>query len=286
MRKALVVRAGRGIGTALVERLIGMEADVVAYSGSPKKLARLRESFSDSPGFRAAQGDACDPDELLAAAEGADVIVCGVYLTYDEKPEKARRMLEAVGIVAERTGAKVVILEGIYRPAGWSRPETPAGSRDRYLRISVPELYGAAAADTLTHYAIRQVARGKPVKRLADPQVRREYLYLDDAARMAAELASTESAYGRSWRLRGNPPISGAELLGMAGAAAGRPVRYERVGGWMLRLLERYEPGAMELLERYNRGEEEAGGDEAEYAGGPATSYEAGMARTVARRNG
>lgn len=286
MRKALIVRAGRGIGTALVERLIGMEVGVVAYSGSPKKLAKLRESYSESPRFRAAQGDACDPGELLTAAEGADVIVCGVYLTYDEKPEKARRMLEAVGSVADRTGAKVVVLEGIYRPAGRTSLEAPAEARDRYLHISVPELYGAAASDTLTHYAIRKVAQGKPVKRLADPEVRREYLYLDDAARMAAELAATESAYGRRWRLRGNPPISGAELLGIAGAAAGRPVRFERVGGWMLRLLERYEPGAMERLDRYNRGGEEAGDDEVEYAGGSVTSYEAGIARTVARWNG
>ncbi|WP_276353131.1 NAD(P)H-binding protein [Cohnella caldifontis] len=285
MRKALVVRAGRGFGKALIGTLAGRGVEVVAYTGSPEKTAALRESYSGSPGIRIVQGKADHPGELAAAAEGVDVIFCGLYLTYDEKPEKARRMLDAVRGAATRGGAKIVELQGIYRPAEALRDAPGHGAQRDILRISVPELYGPTASNTLTHYAIRKIVRGKAVMPFMDLSVRREYLYLDDAARHAAELASMESAYGKNWRLRGGPPLSCSELLGMAGAIAGREVRYERYAEWKLRLLRWYEPRVQELLERFNRGEEDAVAASV-YDGDPSISYETGLALTFGRLEG
>lgn len=41
MKKAMVVRVGKGIDGALIERLIGGGVDVVAYSGSRRRLTAL-----------------------------------------------------------------------------------------------------------------------------------------------------------------------------------------------------------------------------------------------------
>lgn len=283
MRKVMVVRAGRGIGRALIERLIRTEIEVVAYSGSARKLEELRGTYPSETRLRTVRGDAGNAEELAAAAEGTDVILCGVYLTYDEKPAKARRMLQAVRLAAARTGARVVVLEGVYRPADEDGFAAELARDPRVLLLEVPELYGADAANTLTHYALRKLMQGKPVKRLVDPDVRREYLYADDAARYAAELASDEAAFGKRWRLQGGPPLSGAELLGLAGALAGKPVRFERVGGWKLRLLKWAEPRAKELLERYDDGERVPGPDDRVYVGASPCPYEAGLARTLER---
>lgn len=48
MLKAMVVRAGSGWGRALVKQLIGANIEVVAYSGSQRKLESLQEAFSCS----------------------------------------------------------------------------------------------------------------------------------------------------------------------------------------------------------------------------------------------
>ncbi|CDN44161.1 hypothetical protein BN871_EG_00120 [Paenibacillus sp. P22] len=125
MLKAMVVRAGSGWGKALVKQLIGANVEVVAYSGSQRKLDALEEAFSSTSLLRTARGEAGNRSKLLAAAEGVDVIFCGVYLTYDDKPEKVRRMLEAVRSAAAATGARTVTLEGVYLPADEEEPMHP-----------------------------------------------------------------------------------------------------------------------------------------------------------------
>jgi len=280
MRKAMVIRAGRGIGGALVEKLIGKGVDVIAYSGSEHKLSRLREALAHSPHLITVQGDVRNSGELLAAADGVDVIFCGIYLTYDEKPNTVRQMLEAVEAVSSRTNAKVVIIEGIYRPA--DENERLERSELRYLRLISPELYGAEASNTIIHYPLKKIAQGEKAKVLGNPENKREYLYLDDAAQYAVELASKESAYGKTWRLRGGPVISTEELLLIAGSAINTASRIERISGWQWRLLRAYEPKAKAMLDGYERANRELQEHGLEYSGSsPATSYEAGIAETV-----
>jgi nucleoside-diphosphate-sugar epimerase len=274
----MVIRAGSGWGRMLVERLIGENVEVVAYSGSQQKLEALQTTIS-SPLLRTVIGDAGDHGELMAAASGVDVILCGVYLAYDDKPEKVHRMLEAVRSVSAATGAKTVIVEGVYSPADAKESANLPGPHS--MRISSPELYGEAMSNTLIHYALRKIVRGKPVKLLIDPSVRRDYLFIDDAVRYFLELASTNSAYGGNWNLRGNGPISQAELLGLAGAAVQIVPRFEPHGGWQQRLLQWYEPRVKIMLDNYERLGEENGTSSMEYDGAPPTSYQEGIALTV-----
>ncbi|MBD3917308.1 NAD(P)H-binding protein [Paenibacillus sp. PR3] len=179
MVKAMVVRAGNGWGRALIKQLIGSNFAVVAYSGSKQKLEALGETFSSSSLLQTVHGDAGNQGELLAAAQGVDVIFCGVCLTYDDKPEKVRMMLEAVKRVSAVTGARTVILEGVYLPA----EEALSSPDKKAMRISIPELYGEGISNTIIHYALRKIVQGKPIKKLVDPSVRRDYLYVEDAAK-------------------------------------------------------------------------------------------------------
>lgn len=282
MKKAMVVRVGKGIGGALIERLIGGGVDVVAYSGSRRKLTALEETFAHSSHLRTVLGDAHDAEALLAAAaDGVDVIFCGIYLTYDENPEKVGQMLEAIEMVSEKTGAKVVIIEGIYRPAGEN--EQALRSDARYMRLLSPELYGANVSNTIIHYQLKKIAQGKAVKLMTNPAIKREYLYVADAVQDVVELASQDSSFGETWRLCGGPAITAEELIGIAGSVVHAIPRIERIGGWKLRLLQWHEPRAKEILNRYNRGGRNNQEFGLEYVGsGVATSYEAGITATVA----
>lgn len=277
MIKALVMRAGSGWGRAMIKQLIGANVEVVAYSGSERKLEALKETFSSSPLLRTVRGDADNPNELLAAAEGVNVVICGVYLTYDDKPEKVRRMLEAVKSVSSVTGARTIILEGVYFPI----EETPNSPAENSMRIIIPELYGEGVSNTIIHYALRKVIQGKPVKRLIDPSVRSDYLYVEDAVRNVRELALVDSAYGKQWNLRGNDPISQKELLDLAGSVVQADPRIENRGGWQLRLLKWFEPGAKRMLDQYERlgGNDRVQGIESHDAN--PTPYQVSIASTV-----
>lgn len=277
MTKAMVVRAGNGWGRGLIKQLIGANIEVVAYSGSEQKLEALKETFSSSSLLQTVRGDAGNPSELLAAAEGVDVIFCGVYLTYDDKPEKVRRMLEALRSVSAAAGARTVILEGVYFPTD----EIPDSLADNAMRIIVPELYGEGVANTIIHYALRKVIQGKPIKRLIDPSVRRDYLYVEDAARNVRELAFADSAYGKQWVLRGNDPISQKELLDLAGSIVQAAPRFESSGGWQLRLLKWYEPRTKRMLEQYERLGDRAKAHGIEFSVTYSTPYQEGIAETV-----
>ncbi|SFB52289.1 Nucleoside-diphosphate-sugar epimerase [Cohnella sp. OV330] len=281
MIKAMVVRAGSGWGRALTKRLIGANVEVVAYSGSLRKLEGLEETYASTSLLRTVRGNARNRSELLAAAEGVDVIFCGAYLTYDDEPEKVRRMLEAVGSVSAATGARTVMLEGVYLPADESISDPANPPVKSSMRINSPELYGEGVSNTITHYALRKVIQGKTVKRLIDPSVARDYLYIEDAARYALELASTESAYGGVWNLRGNGPISQAELLDLAGSVVQATPRFEPIGGWQLRLLQWYEPRAKKMLNRLERLGEDSGRDGTDFCAPSPTPYPESIASTI-----
>ncbi|MBW7453048.1 NAD-dependent epimerase/dehydratase family protein [Paenibacillus sepulcri] len=279
MRKAIVIRAGRGIGGALVDELIRESVDVIAISGSQRKLDRLKETYPNATNLITVQGNVQNPDELLVASLGVDVIFCGIYLTYDEKPEAVQEMLKAVEKVSSQTGAKVVVIEGVYRP---DRESKMTFSDKHYLRLISPELYGAAASNTIIHYPLKKIAKGKPAKVIGNLSFKREYLYLKDAARYVVELALQASSYGKTWRLRGGPAISTEELLSLAGSAIKSDPHIKRIGGWKLRLLQAYEPGAKAFMELYEREDGESRENSLEYSGnGSVTPYEAGTAETI-----
>ncbi|MCK9860018.1 hypothetical protein [Paenibacillus sp. ATY16] len=277
MIKAMVVRAGSGWGTAMIKQLIGSNIEVVAYSGSKRKLEGLEKKLSSSSLLRTVRGDAGNPRELLAAAEGVDVIFCGTYLTYDDKPDKVRRMLEAVRGVSALTGARTVILEGVYFPAD----DNPSSPSEASMRIMIPELFGEGVSNTIIHYALRKIIQEKPIKRLIDPSVRRDYLYVEDAARYIQELAIADSAYGKNWRLRSNGQISQNELLDLAGSVIQRSPRIESSGGWQLRLLRWYESRAERMLNQYEQIGTNKKVQGIEFCGPITTPYQESIASTV-----
>lgn len=280
MKRAMVVRVGKGMSGALVETLIEAGVDVVACSGSRRKLTALEEACGRSPRLRAVQGDVREANVLRAAAsEGVDVIFCCVYQTYDDRPEAVLPMLAAVDSVSAAIGAKVVVIEGVYRPAaGDARTQRPDS---RTMRLLSPELFGAEVPNTIVYSAFKKAVQGKKVPLPGDPDDRREYAYAPDAARNVAELASQEARYGNVWRLGGRN-ASVRELLDIAGSVMQTRPRIEPVRDWKLKLLLRLEPEWKDVLDRYRQGN--AGRSPLpEIAGGVgASTMESGVAATVA----
>ncbi|TFE25535.1 NAD(P)H-binding protein [Cohnella luojiensis] len=278
MRKALVVRAGSAIGRALIEKLVAQGTETVAFSGSDRKLGRMKETYAQVPGFHTVSGKARNADDLALAAEGVDVIFYGVYLTYDDKPEAVNRITRAVVDVAARTGAKVVRIEGNYCPI----EDSSHMDGPNMLRIQSPELYGAFAKNTFVHYTLKKIAQAKPVNLPGRPSAQREYLYIPDAASRIIDLASRDSAFGGSWKLNSGATISVERLAAIAGEAVGIQPHLKPIGGWKLRLLYRFDRRASQLLNRYEGIDQQIPDNSLAYDGyAPVTPYEIGIAETI-----
>ncbi|MBB6633034.1 hypothetical protein [Cohnella thailandensis] len=279
MHKAMIVRVGNGIEEVMIERLLGQGVEVVAYSGSERKLAKLRERHADSSLLQTVKGAAGDEGGLLAAARGADAIFCCVYVAYDEREERVERMLNALNYVSGTLNIPLVLLEGTYRFL--ARKPFRFSSPDRVLRLAAPELYGETAADTVIHYYLKKIAKGEKPDVIGNPQAARGYLYLGDAAEYAIELAREESSYGKTWLLPAGAPLTLAEFGERAAAAAGSGSRPSSLSPWKRRLLGWAMPEMRELLIRY----ELAGVEQespTEFRGRPLrTDYSEGIVRTM-----
>ncbi|MFX3631582.1 MAG: hypothetical protein ACE3L7_01420 [Candidatus Pristimantibacillus sp.] len=120
------------------------------------------------------------------------------------------------------------------------------------------------------------------MKVLGNPSVKREYLYLNDAAQYAVELALKESSYGKIWRLRGGPTVTTEALLTIAASTVNIAPRFELISDWKLRLLRAYEPRSRALLDRYESNDWNLQEYELEYIGsGQVTTHEAAIAETI-----
>lgn len=280
MWKAIVMRAARPWGSRLVELLLEAGAEVVAHSHSERKLKRLKDGLNFPSRLHTVSGPAGNLKELLAVAQGAQVIFYDAYLTYNDKPEKVQHHLKVLSSLAAATGAKRVIVEGVYRPAG--EVGAAIGLESNMLRIFSPELYGVEASDTFVYYAFQRMVRGKSIKQLFDSTIRLEYAFFEDALRDTLELALSSAAYGRTWKLPTNGPISQVELLTAAYPDAELP-RFERVARWKIGLLILMEPKIGQLMKKYRSENRDVATSAINYVGVGLTSYEMGAAITIER---
>lgn len=228
--------------------------EVIAHSRSERKLERLKKRLASPFQLQTISG-AVDLKQLLTLAQ---VIFYDAYLTYDDRPEKVQHHLEVL------------------------RSQAYIGSDSNMLRIFSPELYGAEASDTFVYYAFQRMVHCKTIKQLFDPAIRQEYAFFEDALRDTLELAISSAAYGRTWKLHTNGPISQTELLTAAYPDAALP-RFKRVARWKIGLLFLAEPKIRQLMKKYSSNNRGAITSAINYVGGHLTSYEVGATITMER---
>ena len=81
-----------------------------------------------------------------------------------------------------------------------------------------------------------------------------EYVFVPDAVRIAAKLATHERGYGQRWILPGAGPITGQQVAAIVTRNLGRPVRLRTAGVAMLRIFSLFNTtlrGFMQLAPEY-----------------------------------
>ena len=262
----LVVGAGP-VGRHVARLLAGRGSDVVVAtrSGTDTGLA----------GVRHAAVDAADPEALVRAADGVDVLHnCanpGDYTTWREVwPPLAASLLST----AERTGAVYAITGNLYPygpvdgPMREGMPDAATDVKGRLRarlwadalaaheagRVRVVEVRGSdyvgpgvATNGHLTRVLPRAM-EGKGVRMIGRVDVPHTFTDVLDVARLQVAAADDASAHGRVWHVPSNPAISQRDALADLLRSVGKePVKVGTVPARVVSALGRVSPMMREL---------------------------------------
>lgn len=270
MSKALAVILGAGpvglaVGKVFLER--GIPVRYVTRSGK-----------AGLPGTEARSGDAKDPASLLAAAEGATILVHAVGVPYPLWQTEFPPMQAAVLATAEATGAVAVFAENLYSysaetmPLRESTPEVPptrkgairlqlsqqwlqAAKTGRVKAVSIraSDYFGPGATNSEnSHFGSRffpGFVAGKPVAFLGNPDARHSYTYLPDYARAVADVALDPTSWGRPWICPSLGPTTAREVAGLFAQEAEKTVKVGKLPRFLVQALGLVNPTIREVTE-------------------------------------
>ncbi|WP_010493161.1 NAD-dependent epimerase/dehydratase family protein [Paenibacillus elgii] len=311
MKKAIVVGATGGTGASVTEELVRRGIRTVAFGRSRGKLEQLKANLGNPHHLTIAVGDAFRPNDIVTASEGADVLFHCANVPYHEMVSKLIPLGESVMEAANRLSLKVVVIDGIY-PYGRrqmdratedhpKQPHTRKGkirlvyeemlfearwSQAKVMIVRLPDYYGPTANEaSYLGSTLEAIAAGKVAFFIGNMRVPREYVYLQDAAFMIAELAARDEAYGENWHIPGAGLISGREIVRIARQASGSSKPVIPLGRGGLTLLGIAVPVMKEVVEMLYLTEEPLvlSGDKYKRLIGQvrATSFEEGITNTV-----
>lgn len=268
--RVLVVGASGSFGSAVARALSQHPGYAVTATvrpgGSPVSL----------PGVETVPGDARDRDSLMAASEGAEIIVYGLNVPYHrwhaEMPHNARVLAD----VAAARKALVVLPGNVYglgddfsaplsEDAGRDAPTEKGRIRNaleaeleaacergaRLLVVRAGDYFGPCSTHTSWMSMLLPLVGQGVVLDPAPADVPHQWAYLPDVAEnTVALLDRREELPAVAYFHLAGPACTSAELLAAARVATGRP-RLRRLGfPWLvLRMLALFTPLIRELLE-------------------------------------
>lgn len=275
MKKAIVIGATGGTGAAILEELIKGNVDTIAFGRTREKLAQVAKSLGNPDHLSIAVGDAFKVQDVLAAAEGADVLFHCANVPYHEMVSKLIPLGEAIMEAANQRSMKVVVVDGIY-PYGRKQmdkaneehpkqPHTKKGktrlafeqmlfssrwNQAQTMIVRLPDYFGPTANQaSYLGSTLESIAAGKPALFIGNMRVPREFVYLPDAAKMIVELAFRDFAYGQNWHIPGAGVISGTEIVRIAQKASGAVKPVLPLGKISLSVLGIFLPVMKEIVE-------------------------------------
>jgi nucleoside-diphosphate-sugar epimerase len=242
--------AGNAIARALIDR--GLPVRGVNRSGR-----------ADLPsGIDVVAADITTGTGAAKALDGAAVIYMAAQPAYHRWSREFPDMLAAVIAEAERTGAKLVMIDNLYMYGPGHevlREDTPATATDRKgvvrhrmfdslmavhergsLRVTIgqaSDYFGPRADNSgVTALAIEPAAGGGKLRWMGSLDAPHSVAYLPDIARAYATLGTSDEADGRAWILPHGEAVTGRSFLSAVNASLGEDRSFAVVSPMMLRL--------------------------------------------------
>ena len=299
-----ILGAGGVIGIELAKHLPQYTNHIRLVNRNPKQVNPNDELF---------KADLLNPNDVLKAVEGSEVVYLTVGLPYSTQVwQKDWETVMRNTINACKThNAKLVFFDNVYmygKVKGEMTEETPLHptSEKGKVRATLVQMLRdeiatgkltasiARSADfygpnsntsVMTILAFQNVAKGKKAQLLLTDSQKHSYTYTPDAGKYTALLGNTPDAYNQEWHLpTAKPAITGKEFIQIMADATGTKPNYMVVPKWMLSIIGWFVKDikeSMEMLYQYE-GDYIFNSDKFEsYFNVKPTSYNAGIRATV-----
>ncbi|MDX1374625.1 MAG: NAD(P)H-binding protein [Burkholderiales bacterium] len=244
---------GRALTAELMAR--GFAVRVVSRSADA-----LRAHFPE-PAIEKRPGSALQLDALAPALEGCDLVVDCIGLPAErmaQHPVTARNLARFV----REAGARCLQVSSYWSylpirelPVSERHPRAggPPWARIRretedILReaggaiVHLPDFFGPQVHSSTLQRALTEALEGGTMNWIGPAEVERDYVYVPDAMRVVAELATREAAYGEDWIVPGSGPISASRLAAILGKLLDREVRVRAAPPWLLGAMALFNP--------------------------------------------
>jgi nucleoside-diphosphate-sugar epimerase len=253
----VVFGAKGALGAAVVHRLAKMGVPVRAVVREDEKahcaLPGHAEVFYADPLHRR---------RAIEAAKGASVVYRCISASYAQWTEQWAPMTENIIAAAHENSARLVSPGNVYVygplqsiPAGEDHPLAATGEKGR-LRIATqqmllsahrsgtvpvviprfPDTYGPGVLDRVCGELFHHAARGELTRWFGDPDVPRDLVFVEDAARACILLGGREEAFGQAWHVPGPGPLKARDFIRLVYSEAGHHCQMGRTSPLSVRL--------------------------------------------------
>jgi nucleoside-diphosphate-sugar epimerase len=306
-RLHVVLGAAGGAGAALVRELAAQGAMVraVTRAGQPNTVAVQRDSVT----WIAA--DARDVGQMVEACRGAAVIYHAVNVPYPAWQATLPPVMDVVIAAAADSGARLVYVDNLYMygpVAGPLREDLPPAAvttkgrlraelAERLLQAHAEGTVQATIGRSSDYYGpgvtssaagedlFRAILRGGSARWFGNLDQPHSLTFIDDAATALITLGADERSLGEVWHLPAAAPLTGRQLITLAGEIAGTRPRPRRFPSWAIRLAGLVNPMAREFAELAYQFEQPFVVDWSKYRqtfGGAPTPLREGLDKTLA----
>jgi nucleoside-diphosphate-sugar epimerase len=252
IRRAAIVGATGSTGIHLARELVGRGTPVRVLSRSADNLER---AFAGLEVERVA-ADAADPGAIRRGIDGCDVVFDCVGLPpehMDLHPVTARCITEAADTVGARCvqvssfwsylpATRMPLNEGSPRAGGNHYIEMRRQAEDVFVAaggavLQLPDFFGPEVRASTLQNILQEAVAGDTVNAIGSADTDRDYVYVPDAMRVAADLALHPEAGGRRWVMAGSGALSARRVAEIAGGHLGRTLKVRAAPPWLLRII-------------------------------------------------
>lgn len=258
------------LGSAIVRLLARANVPVRAVV---RKTAA--ERFTWPSHVEVFHGDAVYRHSAIDAAEGATVVYRCIPVRYSLWADVWQAATANIIAASEHAGARLVSPGNVYvygdfheAPADEDHPLDAGGKKGR-LRVAtqetlwrahregrvelviprVPDPFGPRVMNRVFGSLFESAVRGRSAPWFGDPDVRRDFLFIDDAAAASVLLGRSDKAYGEAWHVPGAGAMTPREFIGLVYGAAGHKAKFHRLTPAAVRLKSLVDAETREFLE-------------------------------------
>jgi len=252
IRRAAIIGATGPTGIHLARELAGRGTAVRVVSRSAANLERAFAGF----GLERTAADAVDAEAVRRAIDGCDVVFDCVGLPAEHMelhPVTARAITEA----AAATGSRCLQVSSFWSYLPASGTTINEGSRreggNLYIRmrrqaediftaaggavLQLPDFFGPEVRASSFQRLLEEAVRGESVSWIGSPDIDRDYAYVPDAMRVAAELARHPDAGGQRWVLAGSGALSARRAVEIVDGHLAKKLKLRAAPPWLLKII-------------------------------------------------